>query len=175
MHFPTGGVGMNIGIQDAHNLDWKLAAGLTGRADEALLDTYHKERRPVGVNLLEHTRAQTALMTAYSPERQALRALLSGRIATARDMSRELAERLPGSAHATGKTRPEPSTAGRRNPVRAAAHRRACQDRSSTCTTGRTPRITINPLSPRRLSPPPDHSDCGSIRFVQSVRVGSRD
>jgi FAD binding domain-containing protein len=74
MHFPTGGVGMNVGIQDAHNLGWKLAAGLTGRADEALLDTYHEERRPVGANLLEYTRAQTALMTAYSPERQALRA-----------------------------------------------------------------------------------------------------
>jgi hypothetical protein len=87
---------MNVGIQDAHNLGWKLAAGPTGRADEALLNTYHEERRPVGANLLEHTRAQTALMTAYSPEGQALRALLSGRIATAPDMSRKLAERLPG-------------------------------------------------------------------------------
>ena len=41
MHFPTGGVGMNVGIQDAHNLGWKLAAVVTGRADDALLDTYH--------------------------------------------------------------------------------------------------------------------------------------
>jgi 2-polyprenyl-6-methoxyphenol hydroxylase-like FAD-dependent oxidoreductase len=68
MHFPTGGVGMNVGIQDAHNFGWKLAAGLTGRADEALLDTYHEERRPVGANLLEHTRAQTALMTPTHPK-----------------------------------------------------------------------------------------------------------
>ncbi|MEU3642340.1 FAD-dependent monooxygenase [Lentzea sp. NPDC034063] len=96
MHFPTGGVGMNVGIQDAHNLGWKLAAVVTGRADDSLLDTYHSERHPVGADLLRHTRAQTALMTAYSAEGQALRAVVSGLIATAPDMSKELAERLSG-------------------------------------------------------------------------------
>ncbi|MET0452863.1 MAG: FAD-dependent monooxygenase [Mycobacterium sp.] len=109
MHFPTGGVGMNVGIQDAHNLGWKLAAVLTGQADQALLDTYHEERHPVGANLLEHTRAQTALMTAYSPEGQALRAVLSGLIATAPDMSRELAERLSGLSVAYGTGRRVPN------------------------------------------------------------------
>ncbi|WP_432837504.1 FAD-dependent monooxygenase [Dactylosporangium sp. CA-092794] len=105
VHFPTGGVGMNVGIQDAHNLGWKLAAVVAGRADEALLDTYHEERHPVGAELLRHTRAQTALMTTYSPEGQALRSVLSGLIAAAPDMSRELAERLSGLsvAYATGK------------------------------------------------------------------------
>lgn len=44
---PTGGLGMNSGIGDAHNLAWKLAAVLQGRAPEALLDTYEQERRPV--------------------------------------------------------------------------------------------------------------------------------
>jgi 2-polyprenyl-6-methoxyphenol hydroxylase-like FAD-dependent oxidoreductase len=108
MHFPTGGVGMNVGIQDAHNLGWKLAAVVTGRADETLLDTYHEERHPVGADLLEHTRAQTALITAYSPEGQALRAVLSGLIAAAPDLSRELAERLSGLsvAYATGRRVP---------------------------------------------------------------------
>lgn len=108
MHFPTGGVGMNVGIQDAHNLGWKLAAVVTGRAHETLLDTYHEERHPVGADLLEHTRAQTALITAYSPEGQALRAVLSGLIATAPDLSRELAERLSGLSvtYATGKRVP---------------------------------------------------------------------
>jgi 2-polyprenyl-6-methoxyphenol hydroxylase-like FAD-dependent oxidoreductase len=103
MHFPSGGVGMNVGIQDAHNLGWKLAAVLNGR-DEALLDTYQQERHPVGANLLEHTRAQTALMTAYSPAGQALRTVLSRLIATAPDISRLLAERLAGLdvAYATG-------------------------------------------------------------------------
>jgi len=44
---PTGGLGMNTGIGDAHNLCWKLAAVLHGGADIALLDTYEEERRPV--------------------------------------------------------------------------------------------------------------------------------
>ncbi|RJQ87851.1 FAD-dependent monooxygenase [Amycolatopsis panacis] len=105
MHYPTGGVGMNVGIQDAHNLGWKLAAVLAGRTDETLLDTYHDERHPVGTELLGHTRAQTALMGAFSPEGQALRALLSELLAKTPDMSRELAERLSGLnvAYATGK------------------------------------------------------------------------
>lgn len=109
MHFPTGGVGMNVGIQDAHNLGWKLAAVVTGRAAGDLLDTYHVERHPVGAELLEHTRAQTALMTAYSPEGQALRAVLSGLIATAPDLSKQLAERLSGLnvAYAAGPRVPD--------------------------------------------------------------------
>ncbi|MFG2049492.1 FAD-dependent monooxygenase [Micromonospora sp. NPDC048935] len=108
MHFPTGGVGMNVGLQDAHNLGWKLAAVVTGRADETLLDTYHEERHPVGADLLEHTRAQTALITAYSRNGHALRAVLSGLIATAPDLSRELAERLSGLnvAYRTGRRVP---------------------------------------------------------------------
>ncbi|MDR7276933.1 FAD-dependent monooxygenase [Catenuloplanes atrovinosus] len=96
MHFPAGGVGMNVGIQDAHNLGWKLAAVAGGRAPDALLDTYHAERHPVGAELLEHTRAQTALMTAYSADGQALRRVLSGLIATVPGLSRALAERLSG-------------------------------------------------------------------------------
>ena len=46
---PTGGLGANTGIQDAHNLAWKLAAVVRGEAGPALLDTYHDERRPVGL------------------------------------------------------------------------------------------------------------------------------
>ncbi|MFD0683210.1 FAD-dependent monooxygenase [Actinomadura fibrosa] len=45
---PTVGLGLNTGIQDAHNLAWKLAAVLTGRAPDGLLDTYEAERRPIG-------------------------------------------------------------------------------------------------------------------------------
>lgn len=108
MHFPAGGVGMNVGIQDAHNLGWKLAAVVTGRADDSLLDTYHSERHPVGADLLRHTRAQTALMTAYSAEGQALRAVVSGLIATAPDMSQQLAERLSGLDVDYGKGRRVP-------------------------------------------------------------------
>ncbi len=46
---PTGGLGLNTGVVDVHNLAWKLAWVVLGRADEALLDTYEQERRPVGI------------------------------------------------------------------------------------------------------------------------------
>ncbi|MCS7477227.1 FAD-dependent monooxygenase [Umezawaea endophytica] len=94
VHFPTGGVGLNVGVQDAANLGWKLAAVVTGRAPSSLLDSYHTERYPVGADLLRATRAQTALMTSYSPEITALRSLLSDFIADVPAFSRVLADRL---------------------------------------------------------------------------------
>jgi 2-polyprenyl-6-methoxyphenol hydroxylase-like FAD-dependent oxidoreductase len=97
MNFPAGGVGLNVGIQDAMNLGWKLAAEVQGRASANLLDTYHRERHPVGAALAEHTQAQTALITAaLSPEGQALRALLNQLIGTQPQLSRALAEKLSG-------------------------------------------------------------------------------
>ncbi|WP_405663719.1 FAD-dependent monooxygenase [Streptomyces sp. NBC_01166] len=94
MHFPAGGVGLNVGLQDATNLGWKLAATLAGSAPDGLLDSYHSERHPVGADLLISTRAQTALINAHSAEGQDLRALLSELIATVPEFSRNLAERL---------------------------------------------------------------------------------
>jgi len=55
IHSPAGGQGMNTGIQDAINLAWKLALVSRGRAGDALLDSYHDERHPVGQNLLRTT------------------------------------------------------------------------------------------------------------------------
>ena len=52
---PTGGLGLNTGVQDAHNLAWKLAWALCGRAPAGLLDTYETERRPVGIANTEHS------------------------------------------------------------------------------------------------------------------------
>ncbi|MFE4058611.1 FAD-dependent monooxygenase [Streptomyces sp. NPDC059096] len=98
MHFPAGGVGLNVGLQDATNLGWKLAATVRGTASAGLLDSYHDERHPVGAELLESTRAQTALMTAFSAEGQALRAFIGGRIASVPAFSKDLAERLSGLA-----------------------------------------------------------------------------
>ncbi|MCP2163584.1 FAD-dependent monooxygenase [Goodfellowiella coeruleoviolacea] len=94
MHFPTGGVGLNVGVQDAMNLGWKLAAVLTGRAEERLLDTYHAERHPVGAALLANTLAQTALMTAFSAEGRALRTLFDGLLREHPELSLDLARRL---------------------------------------------------------------------------------
>jgi 2-polyprenyl-6-methoxyphenol hydroxylase-like FAD-dependent oxidoreductase len=57
IHPPTGGQGMNTGIQDAFNLAWKLALALQGRAAATLLDSYEAERRPVGAEVVARTRA----------------------------------------------------------------------------------------------------------------------
>ncbi|MCZ0999520.1 FAD-dependent monooxygenase [Streptomyces mirabilis] len=93
-HFPVGGVGMNVGIQDAHNLGWKLAATLNGWAPDGLLDTYHAERHPVGAQLAKHTRARTALITTFTPEGLDLRSLLGELITGQPAVSLTLAERL---------------------------------------------------------------------------------
>ena len=66
---PTGGFGLNTGVQDAHNLAWKLAAVLHGQADEALLDTYDAERRPVGEAV-----TRSSLLNALSMGRTARQA-----------------------------------------------------------------------------------------------------
>jgi 2-polyprenyl-6-methoxyphenol hydroxylase-like FAD-dependent oxidoreductase len=57
IHPPTGGQGMNTGIQDAYNLAWKMALVLSGKASPSLLDTYEAERRPVGADVVARTRA----------------------------------------------------------------------------------------------------------------------
>jgi hypothetical protein len=62
VHAPAGGQGLNIGVQDAVNLGWKLAQVVNGTSPESLLDTYQAERHPIGARVLELTMAQTALM-----------------------------------------------------------------------------------------------------------------
>jgi 2-polyprenyl-6-methoxyphenol hydroxylase-like FAD-dependent oxidoreductase len=61
VHSPTGGQGLNTGVQDAVNLGWKLAQVVNGISNESLLDTYHAERHPVGARVLRNTMAATAL------------------------------------------------------------------------------------------------------------------
>ncbi|HEX3784716.1 MAG TPA: FAD-dependent monooxygenase [Pseudonocardiaceae bacterium] len=61
VHLPFGGQGMNLGIQDAVNLSWKLVAAVTGWAKEELLDSYHAERYPVAAAVLRNSRAQGLL------------------------------------------------------------------------------------------------------------------
>ncbi len=61
VHAPTGGQGLNIGVQDAVNLGWKLAQVVSGTSPESLLDTYQVERHPIGARVLQTTMAQTAL------------------------------------------------------------------------------------------------------------------
>ena len=76
IHPPTGGQGLNLGIQDAFNLGWKLAAQIAGWAPEGLLDTYHAERHPVAAAVLDNTRAQMELLST-APGARALRRLVT--------------------------------------------------------------------------------------------------
>ncbi|WP_371100926.1 FAD-dependent monooxygenase [Streptomyces sp. PU_AKi4] len=106
-HFPAGGVGMNVGIQDAANLAWKLAATLSGWAPEGLLDTYHAERHPVGADLTATSRAQVALMTAFTPEGLDLRGLLARLITTLPDLNDRLAAQVSSLAVTYPPTTPD--------------------------------------------------------------------
>ncbi|WP_328436453.1 rifampin monooxygenase [Streptomyces sp. NBC_00444] len=76
IHPPVGGQGLNLGIQDAFNLGWKLAAEVGGWAPQGLLDSYHTERHPVAADVLNNTRAQMELLS-NEPGPQAVRRLLS--------------------------------------------------------------------------------------------------
>ncbi|MER8058586.1 MULTISPECIES: FAD-dependent monooxygenase [unclassified Streptomyces] len=95
MFFPAGGQGMNLGIQDATNLGWKLAATIQGRAADGLLDSYDTERRPAARAVIDNTRAQLALFAAASPEQIALREVWSAALAEPRT-NRQWARRIAG-------------------------------------------------------------------------------
>jgi hypothetical protein len=94
IHSPLGGQGLNLGLGDAMNLGWKLAATLRGDAPDDLLDTYTRERHPIGAQILDWSRAQVALMRP-SPSSRALEAILRGVIDT-RDGATYFAERMWG-------------------------------------------------------------------------------
>lgn len=79
VHLPAGGQGLSVGVQDAANLGWKLAATVRGWAPDGLLDSYHSERHPVGARLLMNTRAQNLIFlggTAADPLRELLTELI---------------------------------------------------------------------------------------------------
>lgn len=111
IHSPLGGQGLNLGLGDAMNLGWKLAATVRGDAPEGLLDTYSAERHPIGARVLEWTRAQVALMR---PESRALQAVFRDLLAT-RDGATYTAERVWGVSNRYELGEPHP-LAGRSAP-----------------------------------------------------------
>lgn len=94
IHSPLGGQGLNLGLGDAMNLGWKLAAVIRGDACEDLLDTYADERRPVAAQILDWSRAQVALMRPSASSR-ALEAIVRDLIGTC-DGATYFAERILG-------------------------------------------------------------------------------
>jgi rifampicin monooxygenase len=92
VHPPTGGQGLNLGIQDSFNLGWKLAAEVGGWAPEGLLDSYHTERHPVAADVLDTTRAHTELLS-LEPGPLAVRRLVS-ELMDFEDVYRHLIEKV---------------------------------------------------------------------------------
>jgi 2-polyprenyl-6-methoxyphenol hydroxylase-like FAD-dependent oxidoreductase len=75
IHAPLGGQGLNLGLGDAMNLGWKVAANILGKAPEGLLDSYQAERHPIGAQVLDWSRAQVAIM-GPDPQARALNAIV---------------------------------------------------------------------------------------------------
>ena len=94
VHSPLGGQGLNLGLGDAMNLGWKLAAKIRGWAPAELLDSYFAERHPEGARILDWSRAQVGLMRP-TPSTRALAAIIRDLIGT-RDGATYFAEKVWG-------------------------------------------------------------------------------
>src|SRR5207248_4072700 len=94
VHFPVGGQGLNIGVQDAVNLGWKLAQVVKETSPESLLDSYHTERHPVAARALRNTMAQTALLR-FDDRIEALRDTVS-ELLSMDEPRKRLAARMSG-------------------------------------------------------------------------------
>jgi 2-polyprenyl-6-methoxyphenol hydroxylase-like FAD-dependent oxidoreductase len=94
IHAPLGGQGLNLGLGDAMNLGWKLAATIHDKAPVGLLDTYQTERHPMGAKVLDWSRAQATIMKP-NPGARALNAIMRDLMET-RDGATYVAERLWG-------------------------------------------------------------------------------
>jgi len=94
IHAPLGGQGLNLGLGDAMNLGWKLAATIKGEAPEDLLNSYYTERYPIGEQVLDWSRAQVAIMKP-NPHAQALHTIFRDLMNT-RDGATYFASRIWG-------------------------------------------------------------------------------
>ncbi|HEY4455934.1 MAG TPA: FAD-dependent monooxygenase [Pseudonocardiaceae bacterium] len=109
VHAASGGPGLNLGLQDAANLGWKLAAQLHGWAPETLLDSYQTERRALGARVFMQTQSQTALMAPGS-DVTALRELF-GEMLTRQETVRQIADLMAGSDVRYDMGEPDPADA----------------------------------------------------------------
>ena len=116
VHSPLGGQGMNTGIGDAMNLGWKLAATVRGSAPPWLLDSYERERHPVGASVLKLTDAFNQLVLGRSAMRRALRRVVIRSIFGFRAAGEMIGGRLSGIGIAYPRSRGDDWMVGRRMP-----------------------------------------------------------
>jgi 2-polyprenyl-6-methoxyphenol hydroxylase-like FAD-dependent oxidoreductase len=114
VHSPAGGQGMNTGIQDAHNLAWKLALTAQGQAQPALLDSYHPERNAVGEQVLKNTDRLLKMLTLHNPLARTIRDQALSVVSTQRGLTDKLKTSLsqldiayPDSPLTAGNTSPK--------------------------------------------------------------------
>ena len=157
IHYPAGGQGLNLGLQDATNLAWKLAAEIRGWAPPGLLDSYHDERYPVGLDVIDDSLAQCGLIANPSREGIALRdrfnRILGAQPAVCQDLALRLsglAIRYPADGHAGRPAGPRsgPARRPRRHDLRPAPLREV-----------RPPQPPIPGRRPVRLRRPPRPGD----------------
>jgi 2-polyprenyl-6-methoxyphenol hydroxylase-like FAD-dependent oxidoreductase len=96
VHFPMGGQGLNLGVQDAMNLGWKLVRTINGVADPSLLDSYGAERQPVGQRVIDDTLAQTGVVGLGGREGQAVREMMTAALASNPLLNRQFAVAVSG-------------------------------------------------------------------------------
>jgi 2-polyprenyl-6-methoxyphenol hydroxylase-like FAD-dependent oxidoreductase len=118
VHFPMGGQGLNLGVQDAMNLGWKLAAVVTGKADETILDSYQAERLPVGSLIIDDTLAQTGLVAMPGREGRAMRDMMTKAIGSNPGLNGQLALAVSGLGVDYGRPESSHPMVGRRVPNR---------------------------------------------------------
>ncbi|MEV4410631.1 FAD-dependent monooxygenase [Catellatospora sp. NPDC049609] len=116
LHSPLGGQGMNLGIHDAFNLGWKLAAEIDGWAPPGLLDSYEVERRPVAAATIRLTERGTHMVTSASPPVRGVRQLVTGRVLRSPRVQRAVAARVAGLTTAYVDGPGEGALAGTRMP-----------------------------------------------------------
>ncbi len=95
IHFPAGGQGLNVGLQDAFNIGWKLGLAIKQTKYESLLESYHIERHAVGKQFFKEVQAQEQLMINFSKAGMELRELFSY-LLTYPEINKDLAERVSG-------------------------------------------------------------------------------
>ncbi|MED1157607.1 FAD-dependent monooxygenase, partial [Bacillus paranthracis] len=95
IHFPAGGQGLNVGLQDAFNIGWKLGLAIKQKKYESLLESYHIERHAVGKQFFKEVQAQEQLMIHFSNAGMELRDLFSY-LLTYPEINQDLSERVSG-------------------------------------------------------------------------------
>jgi hypothetical protein len=164
-HSPAGGMGMNTGLQDSANLGWKLSEVLHGHATGTLLDTYERERHPVGSRVLRLSGGIIRLALAGSPVLRGVRALAGEVLSRARPLGDRAVRAISGLDISYAAPRGAHPLVGKRAPDLALSSGRLYEALRAG---------TFVLVTPRGGQPGMPHHDQGRCLTVESARNDSR-